>query len=191
MIQRPHLKAGLARAEVLFLLSVALLMVSLGAPLGIEWRNHQHTKRVYRELRVLVSAADQYNREYRLWPAPDASGRGDIRLGLSRGNGDVIRVLLGEDGAGNEAHRGNPAKLNFFALVNAPEAASTLRRNKNGDVLDPWGRPYQMVFDTDYDSICTIPESSYSAVIGEGVVIWSMGPDRRPDTIDDLRSWTL
>jgi hypothetical protein len=186
-----HASSGLARAELLFLLAVLLVGISLATPVWIEWRNHQFARETYRELRIMLSAADQFHREYRLWPAPDGAGRHDIRFGLGRENGDVVRTLAGVEGAGNEGHRANPQRIDFFALTGTPDFGAVLRRDARGNVLDPWGSPYQMVFDVNYDNICSIPESSYAAVVGEGVVMWSMGPDRRPDTGDDLRSWVI
>lgn len=186
-----HGSSGLARAELIFLFAFLLVAVSLATPVWIEWRDHQFSRQAYRELRVMLSAADQYHREYRLWPAPDSAGRYDVRFGLSRENGGVIRALAGIEGAGNEGHRANLQRMNFFALTGTPDFAAELTLDPRGNALDPWGNPYQMVFDVNYDNICSIPESSYADVVGEGVVMWSMGPDRRPDTGDDLRSWLI
>lgn len=182
---------GFSRAEPLFLFSCLLVAYSLATPVWIECRDHQFSRQTYHELRIMLSAADQYHREYRLWPAPDSTGRYDARFGLSRENGGVIRALAGENGPGNEEHRANMQRVDFFAMTGTTNVTEELTFDPQGNALDPWGNPYQMVFDVNYDNVCSIPESSYADVVGEGVVMWSMGPDRRPDTGDDLRSWVI
>jgi hypothetical protein len=180
---------GLARPELLFLLSILLLVLSIALPVAISWRNHERAVVAYSELHHLVHAADLFHREYQVWPVPDASGRTDVRFGPNRANGDVLRILKAESGPGNEEHRANPQQIDFLLLAGKAAAATSFRTSASGDVLDPWGTPYHMVFDANYDNIVAIPESILPDVVGEGVVMWSSGPDRRSDTADDLRSW--
>lgn len=182
-------KAGLARPEKLFLLSIILLMGSITWPVAIQALHHYRAGRAFSEMRLLLTAADFYHREYRLWPAPDETGRGDGRLGWGRGNDAVMRILRAEDGPGNEAHRANQRQIDFVAMARETGALVMPVMSESGEVLDPWGRPYQMVFDTNYDEVVEIPESGYPAVAGEGVVMWSLGPDGKPETADDLCSW--
>ncbi|HMO50319.1 MAG TPA: hypothetical protein PKE26_09395 [Kiritimatiellia bacterium] len=187
MNARHHRRSGLSRPEVMVLMAPLIIIISLVVPTWLEWREHQRIRTAYSEIRMLVTAADLYNREYRLWPAPDASARGDIRFGSVRPNREVMNVLAARVGPGNEDHRTNPRQVDFIALATGELSLS--RWSAEGDILDPWGRPYQLVFDANYDNICTIPESSYRPVVGEGVVVWSMGRDGRSDTDDDLTSW--
>lgn len=188
---RHHRSLGMARAEGLFLFAVFLVLGSLTFPLYVEWRNYRGTMRAYAELRLLVTAADLYNREYRLWPVPDASGRYDVRVGSSDGNRAIGLILRGIDGDGNEEHRANVHRIDFLALASDGGRLAMPRLDSEGNFVDPWGRAYQMVFDANYDSVCSIPESSYADVVGEGVVMWSMGPDRASDNDDDPRTWTI
>ncbi len=141
----------------------------------------------YGEIRILVSAANRYNREYRLWPVAEPPARGDARFGWRNSNASVIRILRGIDGEGNEQNRENPSAIDFIS--EAAEGRKEPSLNEHGEVIDPWGQPYEMVFDSNYDSTCTLDDSAEGPVVGEGVVIWSSGPDRKLDTRDDLRSW--
>ncbi|MGA1194289.1 MAG: hypothetical protein ACO3ZG_07930 [Kiritimatiellia bacterium] len=186
-----HGSLGFARPEILFLFACLLIVLSLGVPVFLEWRDYQYSQKAYQELRIMLSAADQFHREYRLWPASARDARHDIRFGLQRENGDVIRTLAAMEGEGNEDNLTNPQRLNCFELTGVSDVFVELTLDPRGNAIDPWGNPYQMVFDVNYDSICSIPESSYAAVVGEGVVMWSMGPDRRTGTRDDLRSWVI
>jgi len=180
---------GLAWPEVLFILAIALMIASILIPAILEISNRQKSSAAYSDMKVLISAAKRLNQEYRIWPSHEASPRGDVRYGDVRSNGSVMNVLMAMDGVGNEQHRVNPAQINF--IEQAEGLSSRLNLNEKGELVDPWGQPYQIVFDSNYDNVCSIEDSLYGSVIGQGVVIWSKGPDRKSDTSDDLLSWKL
>jgi type II secretory pathway pseudopilin PulG len=179
--------AGISRPEILLVLSVFLALASIILPALLEIQKRNRSAQTYSELRVLVSAANRFNREYRLWPVANPPPKGDAHFGARDANMVVMNILRGLDQTGNEQHRANPSQIDFIEEVS--EGASPLRFNARGEVIDPWGRPYEMVFDSNYDSICTVENNVYGPVIGTGVIIWSSGPDRKSETIDDLRSW--
>lgn len=187
MSSRNGHRRGISRPEILLLLSVLLGVFSILVPALLVLRDRQATRQAYSEIRVLVTAAQRFNREYRLWPVVEPPARGDARFGWREPNARVLRVLSAVDGDGNEDHRGNPARIDF--ITEALVAGASLRVNRAGEILDPWGQPYQMVFDSNYDSVCTVENNPIGPVVGTGVIIWSYGPDKRPDTGDDVRSW--
>lgn len=180
--------SGISRPEILLILSVFLALASIVLPVLLEIRQRNNSVRAYSDLRILVSAANRFNREYRLWPVATPPAKGDARYGARNANAVVMNILQGRDQPGNEQHRLNPSQIDFVAEVT--EESPPLRLSDRGDVIDPWGSPYEMVFDSTYDSICTVENNAYGPVIGEGVLIWSSGPDRKPETSDDLLSWS-
>lgn len=182
-------RSGLARPEILFLGSILLLAGSIALPVAIEGRNHRYAGRAFAEMRMVLTAADFYQREYRLWPVPDANGRNDTRLGWGRGNAAVLRILHAADGADDLERAANPGRIDFIALARETGAHAIPDTAPSGEWLDPWGRPYQIVFDTNYDNIVEIAASGFSSVVGEGAVMWSFGPDGKPETSDDVCSW--
>ncbi len=141
----------------------------------------------YSDIRVLISAASRFNNEYRLWPVYNPPLKGDVRYGDRNPNSAIYRILSATEGEGNEMHRANPVRINFIQL--AAGETSQLRFNNVGEIIDPWGSPYQIVFDSNYDSICSMDDSIYGPIVGEGVVIWSKGADLVSGTEDDLKSW--
>jgi type II secretory pathway pseudopilin PulG len=180
---------GFSRYEVCFVLAILLAIISLAIPAWLDARQRQRVRKTYSEMRMLVSAATQYNLEYRLWPVDHeiAATHRDVRYGLSRPNARVMHMLQGVDGPGNRAHQANALQIDFIAMVSRP--GDFLRYNAAGEAIDPWGRPYHIAVDANYDGITTIEESSYDAVIGDGVLVWSNGPDGKAETGDDLKSW--
>jgi len=182
-------KDGLAWPEVLLVLALVLMMASIFIPVMLEIRNRQRSAAVYSDMKILISAAMRLNQEYRVWPSYDASPRGDVHYGDTRSNASVLNILQAVDGVGNEQHQANPSRINFIEQVS--KQASPLKFNEKRELVDPWGEPYQMVFDSNYDNICSMEGSIYGSVIGQGVVIWSKGPDRKSESDDDLLSWKL
>jgi type II secretory pathway pseudopilin PulG len=180
-------RAGLAWPEVLFVLSVLLLAASLIIPAALELDARRRSKMAYAEMRTLLESVRRYNLEYRVWPLPRLPDRGDARFGFIEANAGVMRILLAQPGEGNTLGRANPNGIDFVALIGGTDAP--VRLDDRGEVIDPWGNPYQIVLDANYDNVVTVPDSGYGSVPGAGVVVWSYGPDGRPETLDDLTSW--
>ena len=137
----------------------------------------------------LLSAGARYRLEYGTWPAARRPGAaGDMRFGLHDApNREVINALLAQDGQGNEDHALNPRRMIFLEMGSHRPGRAGL--NDEGDVLDAWGEPYQIVVDTDLDGVSEVEDSIYAGGIDGGMIIWSCGPDRKSDTRDDLLSW--
>lgn len=178
---------GLSYPEILFILSVLLVFLSLALPAYITVRDTYRSRIAYAELRILFSAARQFNQEYRTWPSYKAPERGDVRYGDKLSNAFVMHVLQAVDAEGNAGHKENPQRIDFIRMVG--NAAPSLRFREDGAVIDPWGKPYQFIFDANYDNACSIPNSLHGSVLGTGVAVWSGGPDGKPDSRDDLLSW--
>lgn len=182
-------RCGISRPEILFILSVLLGIASVLIPAFMEVGQRKRSSDAFSDIRILVSAANRYNREYRLWPVVEPPARGDARFGWRNSNAPVLRILRGVEGEGNEMHRANLSQIDF--IKEASEGLPDLTYNEKGEAIDPWGNPYEMVFDSNYDSICSADNTIDGPVFGEGVIVWSSGPDQKPDTRDDLRSWAL
>lgn len=54
---------------------------------------------------------------------------------------------------------------------------------------DPWGNPYQVVLDTDYDEIIVVPLKTPVLLKGKRAAVYSAGPDGILETNDDIKSW--
>jgi hypothetical protein len=55
--------------------------------------------------------------------------------------------------------------------------AELLAYMNNLDTRDPWGHEYRM--------LCGVPLPDGAS----GIAVWSIGPDGKAGTFDDLRSW--
>ena len=93
---------------------------------------------------------------------------------------------------GNLNDTANPKKIVFLEI-------SKKSLSPNGNFLDPWKTPYQITVDVDYDNTCTnlantINNSAptpggINYVANRTAVVWSLGPDGKGNTKDDVTSW--
>ena len=183
-----HSVAGWARSEALFLAGVLLLVASVLGPGWLYLRHRQQLAMARSDIRTLMQAGGRYYREYGTWPCRRASEAGDARFGR-RGapNSEVLNVLRSVEGPGNPQYQLNEQRMVFLEVE--PYRTGWAGLSPDGVFLDPWGQPYEMVFDTDFDNVCDVANSIYGRLMGEGMVIWSCGPDRVSETPDDIRSW--
>lgn len=175
------------RAEWVLLSAVILFLLSTVWPLVSAAQMRRRTAMAKHDIASLRRAILRYHREYGSWPAASDARNVDCRFGGRTPNAELIRVLRAEAGSGNPDHEFNPQRMIFIEIE--PHASGVSGINSKGEFIDPWGMPYQIALDTSYDNVVEIPNSIYGRVPGEGVLVWSLGPDRKPETRDDLLSW--
>lgn len=182
-------RSRFSRSELLIIAGLILLLVSVIAPGWWAWKRHQRMVMVRADLRVLVDVLQRYHREYGSWPGALGNPAEDVRFGRTVSNAQVMNILRALDGPGNPQHHANEQQIVFLEVEPYAEGVSGL--DIEGAFLDAWGTPYQMVFDANFDNACTVEQSIYGKLIGQGQAIWSCGPDRKSDTADDLLTWTV
>lgn len=177
----------LSAPEAALGLGLLLVVFSLAWAAAEQARRACRASAVRRDLRALVDAARRFYEEYGTWPDAREGQGGDRRYGREIPNAHLINILCARDAPGNLGHASNPKRLVFLS----PPA---MRRGRSGcdaqgEYRDPWGRPYQIVLDTDHDDVCAVERSVYGRVPGHGVLAWSCGPDGISDTRDDILTW--
>jgi type II secretory pathway pseudopilin PulG len=183
----PPGRRGLSRAETCFLLGFLLLVISIVVPSWFAIRHRQRLAMARGDLASLLAAGARFAREYGGWPTEYSGSHEDVRYGRLLPNAAVLNALRSVDGPGNEAFKLNAQKMVFIEVEPYRPGWSGL--SADGSFLDPWGVPYEIVFDTDFDNVCVVQNSIYGRLGGQGMVAWSCGPDRISDTADDILSW--
>lgn len=171
----------------MFLAGALILVLSILIPGSLAIRHRQRLVMARGDIAALLASGARFSREYGGWPTRHSGSRADVRYGRQVSNAEVLNVLRSLDGAGNESFALNPQKMIFIEVEPYRPGWSGL--DAGGAFLDPWGMPYEIVFDTDFDNVCAVPKSIYGRIPGQGMVVWSCGPDRISDTADDILSW--
>jgi len=88
----------------------------------------------------------------------------------------------------------NPRRIAFFSGKQAtPYGDGGWKKgiHLNGDnsgLYDPWGTPYRITMDSDYNS--QVDDPLGTGAIPQSILVYSAGPDRNFDTWDDnIRTW--
>jgi len=177
----------LSRPETAIIAGLAIVLIAIVGP-AIRWVHIQKNLRMVKaDMQALIEASRLFYNEYGIWPSQYVVEEGDYRYGDDLPNREFMNVLRSIAGPGNVNDSVNPNHVVFIEFGPYQPGRSGL--NDQGDILDPWGMPYQIVLDTDLNTVCDIPDSLHGAGLPSGMVVWSCGPDRRSDTADDILSW--
>lgn len=171
---------GFTLIEMLAVIGIiAILVTALFPAMNAAFRNARRG-RAQHEIASLVAAIKSYHSEYGKWPCPN-NGVDDQTFHAAGGNAanadaqaQVINLLTN-----------NPSKLRFLDV-----STSSLT---NGFYLDPWGNPYLITLDTDFDNNCKIKsveagKFNGTNVMNKGVCVWSWG-DVKGEAKSVIKSW--
>lgn len=139
-------------------------------------------------------AIAEFHKAYHRLPLHEpVSAHEDTRL---RSSGTWLAELLNDPGSTL-----NSKRLVFISPVMANGGKNGLLQKDGAWVLvDPWGEPYYLIFDTNNDGMVSHLEFSTTQNISSpplpqhlrpgSVIIYSAGPDRDPGTWEDnIRNW--
>lgn len=109
---------------------------------------------------------------------------------------DFLNVLLGLEGTGTNVL--NTRSIRFLSVREGKGNKNGLVYNTGGGTVkglyDPWGGPYNVRLDMDYDERLTVKPKAGSQVTlnGKRVAVWSDGQDGVDTTgkpADDVKTW--
>jgi prepilin-type N-terminal cleavage/methylation domain-containing protein len=158
------------------------------------------------EVKAIETALKGYYTEYGKWPAapttPSDYNYGawnpDLTGYLDNGHlMNVLRSISDPDATyGNGNYQNNPRKISFLEAPTKSLLKDPVAPDSNYlSYVDPWGIPYQVALDMDYNNITEINVTYKGApfkisVTNHTVAVWSLGPNKTPDLSgDDIRSW--
>lgn len=179
---------GFCRGEFLVILGILSLVAAFVFPMQITYQRKARRAMVVADFRAVIEACDRFQAEHGYWPTAMATDYGDVRYGLNKmPNSLVLNVLRAMDAEGNRMHSVNTNQTVYLEVELYEPNLSGL--GPDGDFIDPWGEPYQIVVDADGDNNVLVEDSIYHRIPNEGLVLWSCGRDRMSDTWDDIVSW--
>ena len=122
----------------------------------------------HREVMNLVDAIKQYELEYSKFPLSEGEGLDFVNLTTDAA---TMRVLLGNDEVlnprGSRYYEGKAAKGGKNGLDYGDGS-------EDPDLLDPWGRPYHILIDSNNDGDVTTPDG---IEIQMSVIAYSLGTE--------------
>jgi prepilin-type N-terminal cleavage/methylation domain-containing protein len=212
---------GFTLIELLVVIAIIGILASMTLVVIAKVREKGRITEAKREIRALYNAIEEYHSDTSSYPVSDAvllqaiAAKSDFTFDLpgvnSTNNSEVMAILLNRERYGSGAPTVNlnhaKNKLQKFYLISVPTADSTNLPGLGPDLVyrDPWGKPYVISFDLNFDGDChdalyekssvSKPIAGYDSGLNStdrtgssddfhyrgGVMIWSLGPDKRAD----------
>jgi len=118
----------------------------------------------------IASAVLLFETEYGKLPpggSGDNSTPGDV-------DDDLMRVLTADEGTGEGESVYNRRKIVFLENI-GPAGSNKSGTNETGAFVDPWGNPYQIVMDVEFDNEITVPsaKSGETIKLRKRVGVWA------------------
>ena len=162
-------RVGFTLIELLVVIAIIGILAAILMPAMSAAFRKADEGRAQHEITSLVAAIKSYHSEYGKWPCP-TNGIADQTF-TNNSQALVINILRGIDTINN------PSKILFLDvpadLMKGTDKDNRLYTPEMGCYLDPWGNPYVITLDTDFDNNCNV--ASIGLITSKSVCVWSWG----------------
>jgi len=173
-------KNGFTLIELITVIAIILILMGLLFPAMSSVREAAKKVQARNDIMNIVTAVKAYYTEYGQYPVDSTvSNNNDTFFGGSNTNDLLFNVLR----SGSSTIL-NPRGIIFIEVPSVKTPSSPKSgigtTTGAGQYYDPWGTPYLIVVDTNYDNLITNPYSANagSNSVSTGVIVWSLGKDK-------------
>jgi type II secretory pathway pseudopilin PulG len=157
---------------------IIAVLTGLAFPVFQGVQNQAKRTQARSDLIQIVTAANAYYTEYGKYP-PTPTTPADTTYGATPTNEQLFNELR------SVTAMQNPRRIVFLSPpdvkdTNNPRAGISSAPAPAGQYFDPWGKPYMIRIDTDYDNQLSNPYSQNAGaapLLRTGVIAWSFGKD--------------
>lgn len=201
--------AGKAKAftlvEMLVVIAIIGILAAMLLPALAYAKIAAQKAKARTEMSTLVTAIQAYNQDYSRFPTTQNPPAGDFTYGgtvlpsAPTANAEVIAILMDITSTAVDAgHQKNPKQVHYLTPTVVSDPTQPGVCNADWIYRDPWGNPYVISLDLNYDGVCEDAFYGLPAVSGGGlnglilqsdgnyacrstVMVWSAGPNGKID----------
>jgi prepilin-type N-terminal cleavage/methylation domain-containing protein len=169
---------GFTLIELLTVIAIIAILAALLFPAVQGALKKAEIGQAQTDVGAIVSAVKAYYTEYGIWPVVNSQqGQADqnFRYGDNISNADLFNVLRSINFGPNSGHALNTRRIVFFDAKTTTKV-SAYGVGPDGVNRDPWGNPYIVVMDLNYDGNADFG-APYGIQYGNNVAVVSRGPD--------------
>ena len=187
---KPFSRKGFTLIELLVVIAIIAVLASAGFAVGPAMMNRAKKLSAQATATNIANAVEQFYTEYSALPDP-GSNSADNEFATDQA--DLLDILAG--GIRTRSIEQNPRKIRFLSVKDA-------KNNMDGalyagtaisKILDPWGQPFYIRLDYEYDEKLTFNPGNTGSVTlnGRRVAVYSLGvkppATARPSTL--VKTW--
>lgn len=186
---------GFTLVELLVVIAIIAALAASGFAIGPAMMNKARKVSALAGATALNSAVEQFYSEYSALP-DGASSSSDVDATVNTTSAQGAELLNILSGLGNNSQ--NSRKIRFLNAKEAKNNRDGIVYNSGGTtaiqaMYDPWGQPYLLHFDYDYDETLTFtPTGSDQVKLNQRrLAVYSLGVDNpaRATAKDLVKTW--
>ena len=168
---KPFSRKGFTLIELLVVIAIIAVLASAGFAVGPAMMNKAKKLSAQATATNIANAVEQFYTEYSALPDPGSS-TADATFATDAA--PLLEILTGTSTSDQ-----NPRKIRFLSVKEAKNGldGAVYSGNSISKILDPWGKPFYIMLDYDYDERLSIspPKAPAANLNGKRVAVYSNG----------------
>lgn len=182
---------GFTLVELLVVISIIIVLAAMSFGAANMAMNRAKKVQALNDAKALEIAIDGFFQEYSRFP--NVTSNSDEIQTVGEAGVQLLRILLGKEETGTAMQ--NPRQIPFLNVKEGKGNKGGIIYGRGGGadsiqgLFDPWGRPYIILFDDDFDDEIRDPLKSGQIIRNRKVVVYTLGNDGKANTNDDVKTW--
>ncbi len=194
-----HTPRGFTLVELLVVIAIIAVLAGLVSPMAISMFQKAKKTTCLATATAIEMAVNNFYTEYASMPSTEPTGTttaAPLKTNATEGL-DLLRVLLGiEPSTASPMY--NPRRIKFLSVKEGKADSNGLIYKSDGTditgMFDPWGGPYNIILDWDYNDKVDAQTTKGTKVTlnGRRVAVFSDGADwasTGAKATDDIKTW--
>lgn len=186
-----HRRGGFTLVELLVVIAIIAVLAGIGTPVFIKAQNNAKRETSVALAQQIVQAVNSFYADQSTMPVPMGAQSVDGGAKFVTNSVDGLKVVNILAGMEEEV---NTRRVKYFTPKQGKAKKDGAIYNKaDSEIIglyDPWGNPYTIVLDTNYEERIKVkPGKVETTLNGRRAAVYSPGQDKKYGTPDDVKTW--